>query len=140
MSSRQFLKFATFHFIAFSEHVKMNEESPAPDTIDRTYAHQTGAGILCPSPLARRHSGAPCYEYAPGPLAHCRNLCRALGKHAVLISNENDNERRIYRAVDARIIEAYHDSVYSASRFGVPFRPGLRVWTDEYNNLFQITK
>ncbi len=48
----------------------------------------------------------------------------ALGKHAILISNEKDNERTIYRAVDARIIKTHHVSVNSASRFVTPLQAG----------------
>ena len=74
-----------------------------------------------------------------GPVAE--KLGRATGKQAVLVSSEGDSDNEIYgadwvlmsssplepqalRKVSTRLVE----------------RPELRLWTDDYNNLFQILK
>ncbi len=68
-------------------------------------------------------------------------LSRALHKHAVLISNETDEERMIYRSqwalVSSQPITA--PAIRKAAE-KLASRPDLRVWTDDYNNLFQILK
>jgi hypothetical protein len=66
---------------------------------------------------------------------------RALGKYAVLITNEKDDEHKIYRAVWALVSSKPIESP-AIQRVGarLPFRQELRVWTDDYNNLFQILK
>ncbi len=68
-------------------------------------------------------------------------LRTALGKHAVLISTELDEKRNRYRSRWALLTSRSIASPAmreSSKKFSS--RPGLRVWTDEYNNLFQIMK
>jgi predicted O-methyltransferase YrrM len=68
-------------------------------------------------------------------------LRRVLGKHAVLISNEKDHEHKIYRAAWALVSsKPVTSSAIQRVGAGLPFRQELRVWTDDYNNLFQILK
>ncbi len=68
-------------------------------------------------------------------------LRRALGKHAVLITNEKDDEHKIYRATWALISsKPIKSSAIQRVSAELPFRQELRVWTDDYNNLFRILK
>jgi len=68
-------------------------------------------------------------------------LRRAMGKYAVLITNDSDDEHKIYRAVWA-LVSTKPIASSTIERVGarLPFRKELRVWTDDYNNLFQILK
>jgi spermidine synthase/MFS family permease len=69
------------------------------------------------------------------------SLSRALGKEAILIENERDEENKVYSSnwalvssqpiTSPKIIEAAEE---------LETRPDLRVWTDDYSNLFQILK
>jgi spermidine synthase len=68
-------------------------------------------------------------------------LSRELAKHAVLIANDRDEEKKIYSSdwvlvssrsiMSPKIIDAAEE---------LETRPDLRVWTDDYSNLFQILK
>jgi hypothetical protein len=68
-------------------------------------------------------------------------LSAALGKHAVLIANDKDEKKKYYRSVwtlmTSQPITA--SGIMDAAE-ELKARPGLRVWTDDYNNLFQILK
>jgi len=68
-------------------------------------------------------------------------LGRTLGKHAVLITNDKDEERRVYRSRWALLSSRPLSSpkIRDAAE-KLTSRPELRVWTDDYNNLFQILK
>jgi spermidine synthase len=68
-------------------------------------------------------------------------LSRALGKSAVQIANNKNVERKIYRSTWALISSQPITSpnIQNASK-KLDSRPDLRVWTDDYNNLFQILK
>jgi spermidine synthase len=68
-------------------------------------------------------------------------LASSLAKHALLISTISDGQRNIYRSkwallsstpITSLAIREAGTKLYS--------RPDLRVWTDDYNNLFQILK
>ena len=68
-------------------------------------------------------------------------LSRALGKHAVMVSNEGDEDREVYEStwalvstklITSRVVQDVAEKLIA--------RPELRVWTDDYNNLFQILK
>jgi hypothetical protein len=68
-------------------------------------------------------------------------LTRALNKHAVMITNDRDEDREVYSATWALLSSqpltaAAIDDVAE----DLTFRPDLRAWTDDYNNLFQILK
>lgn len=68
-------------------------------------------------------------------------LSRELGKHAVLISNDRDEERKIYNARWALVSSKPLTSpAIQEAAEDLDSRPDLRVWTDDYNNLFQILK
>jgi hypothetical protein len=69
-------------------------------------------------------------------------LAQHLGKHALFITNESQPDWNISGALWALV---------SSERIALPtapetrawdavFRPDLRVWTDDYNNLFQILR
>jgi len=68
-------------------------------------------------------------------------LSRELGKRAVLITNDRNEEKKIYSSrwalissqpiTSPKILEAAEE---------LTARPDFRVWTDDYNNLFQILK
>jgi SAM-dependent methyltransferase len=70
-----------------------------------------------------------------------RKLSDVLGKQAVLISTDSDEQHNLYRSkwalVSSRPIES-RDIDNAAEELTA--RPDLRVWTDDYNNLFQILK
>jgi SAM-dependent methyltransferase len=68
-------------------------------------------------------------------------ISAALGKHAVLISTESDEKRNIYRSRWALLTsEAIASPAIRAASEKLASRPDIRVWTDEYNNLFHILK
>lgn len=68
-------------------------------------------------------------------------LSRALGKHAVMVSNDGDEDREIYESTWALVSSKPIASRVLQDVAGeLTSRPELRVWTDDYNNLFQILK
>jgi len=68
-------------------------------------------------------------------------LARALGKHAVLVENEDDDATAVFASswvlVSGRQSFFQFPLVFKAAT-PVERRPGLRMWTDDYSNLFQI--
>lgn len=68
-------------------------------------------------------------------------LGRAAGKHAILISSDGDSDKDIYSAdwvlISSFTIDSPAIRKVSAS---LEERPELRLWTDDYNNLFQVLK
>ncbi len=68
-------------------------------------------------------------------------LGRASGKHAVLVSSDGDSDKDIYSAdwvlISASPIDSPAIRKVSAR---LDERPELRLWTDDYNNLFQVLK
>lgn len=68
-------------------------------------------------------------------------LAATLGKHAVVVSTRADEERNIYRSKWALLSSAPIASP-DIRRAGKKLtgRRDLRVWTDDYNNLFRILK
>jgi spermidine synthase len=68
-------------------------------------------------------------------------LRRGLGMYAVIITNERDGMRRVFSA-DWALLSSRQitDPEVVNSAGELPFRPELRAWTDDYNNLFQILK
>ncbi len=68
-------------------------------------------------------------------------LGRTLGKHALLVTNKEDEERDIYSARWALLSSKPISSpAIQNAASKLASRPDLRVWTDDYNNLFQILK
>jgi hypothetical protein len=68
-------------------------------------------------------------------------LARTLGKHAVKIVNAKDDEQKIYRSTWALLSsQALSSSEIRYAAVALDSKPELRVWTDDYNNLFQILK
>jgi len=68
-------------------------------------------------------------------------VSRELGKYAVKIVNDKNAARKIYRSTWALV--SYRPLMSPMIRdAGVEIiaRPGFRVWTDDYNNLFRILK
>jgi hypothetical protein len=68
-------------------------------------------------------------------------LARTLGKHAVMVTNDRDEDREVYNATWAllSLMPLTAPAIEDAAE-DLPFRPDLRAWTDDYNNLFQILK
>ena len=68
-------------------------------------------------------------------------LARALGKHAVLVESELDEEREIYNA-DWVLMSSHplKDPQLEGASQPLRSRPGQRPWTDDFSNLFQILK
>ena len=70
-------------------------------------------------------------------------LARALGKHAVLIDSDDDDDKGVYSAtwvlVSGRQNFFQFPLIFKAAT-PVTSKPGLRMWTDDYSNLFQILK
>jgi spermidine synthase len=68
-------------------------------------------------------------------------LAGTLGKRALLVSTDSDGSRGIYRSKWALLSRAALASpALQEAAEDLAKRPGLRVWTDEYNNLIQILK
>jgi spermidine synthase len=68
-------------------------------------------------------------------------ITRKLGKHAVMITNDRNEDREIYAATWALISSRpINDAAVRDAAEELPHRPELRPWTDDYNNLFQILK
>ncbi len=68
-------------------------------------------------------------------------LSTSLGKHAVLVATESDEKRNIYRARWALLtthVLASPEIRRASSQ--LEHRSDIGVWTDDYNNLFQILK
>ena len=70
-------------------------------------------------------------------------LARALGKHAVLIDNDDDDDKAVYSAtwvlVSGRQNFFQFPLIFKAAT-PITGTRGLRMWTDDYSNLFQIVK
>ena len=70
-------------------------------------------------------------------------LARSLGKHAVLIDSDDDDDQAVYSAtwvlVSGRQNLFEFPLIFKAAT-PVTARRGLRLWTDDYSNLFQIVK
>jgi hypothetical protein len=68
---------------------------------------------------------------------------RALGKHAVVVDTDDDEENAVFGAtwvlVSGRQSFFQFPLIFKAAT-PVKSRPGLRMWTDDYSNLFQILK
>jgi len=68
-------------------------------------------------------------------------LARTLGKQAIMITNDRDEDREIYSATWALVsTRPINDAAIFDAVDELPHRPELRPWTDDYNNLFQILK
>ena len=74
-----------------------------------------------------------------GPVAE--KLGRAAGKYAVLVSSERDSDNEIYGA-DWVLMSSYPLEPQALRKVSTRLveRPELRLWTDDYNNLFQTLK
>jgi spermidine synthase len=68
-------------------------------------------------------------------------LSLGLGKQAVKITNDKLDTRKIYRSTWA-LLSSRPIVSYMVQDVGEKLiaRPGLRVWTDDYSNLFEILK
>jgi SAM-dependent methyltransferase len=68
-------------------------------------------------------------------------LAGALHKEVVLVHNEGDPERRIESA-DWAVVTGNRDALRELGAFGRPVAQGrkVRVWTDDYSNLFQVLR
>jgi spermidine synthase len=68
-------------------------------------------------------------------------LARALGKYAVIVVNEGDDDREIYYARWALLSsKPILSPLVTRVAAKLESRPDLRVWTDDYNNMFQILR
>jgi spermidine synthase len=70
-----------------------------------------------------------------------RKLASALEKHALLVETDGNEERKIYRSQWALLstLPVKDPEILGKAR-ALKDRPDLRLWTDDYNNLFQILK
>ncbi len=68
-------------------------------------------------------------------------LSRHLGKRSIVVRNDRDEDRKIYQASWA-LLTSRPLSSPSLARTAQELRTqaGLRVWTDDYSNLFQILR
>lgn len=68
-------------------------------------------------------------------------LSQELGKHAILIENDRDEKKKVYSSNWALVSSQPITSpkILDAAE-KLTSRPDLRVWTDDYSNLFQILK
>lgn len=66
-------------------------------------------------------------------------LCRVLGKRAVVLIDRDDagKESSRWALVSSRALSA---PAIASVACRIESRPELRVWSDDYNNLFQILK
>ncbi len=68
-------------------------------------------------------------------------LSRSLGKHAVLIESAADEGLGIYRSQWALIASLpFQSPAILNAAMDFPTLPNLRIWTDDYSNLFQVLK
>jgi len=68
-------------------------------------------------------------------------LSTKLGKHALLVTNDSDSQHNVFRAIWALLSSQPLESpLFANTAKKLTARPDLRVWTDDYNNLFQILK
>ncbi len=72
-----------------------------------------------------------------------QQLAGAAGKHSVLVRNHKDDGENLL-AADWMLVtnneSVLRNQSVRAHAFPVNERPGLRLWTDSYNNLMQILK
>jgi spermidine synthase len=70
-----------------------------------------------------------------------RKLASALEKHALLVETKADDEHKIYRSQWALLstFPVKDPEILEKAR-ALKDRPDLRLWTDDYSNLFQILK
>ncbi|HYA85895.1 MAG TPA: fused MFS/spermidine synthase [Nitrospirota bacterium] len=70
-----------------------------------------------------------------------RKLCDDLGKQAMLIATDSDEQHNIFSSHWALISsQPIEDPAIENVAEELTARPELRAWTDDYNNLFQILK
>ncbi len=68
-------------------------------------------------------------------------LTATLGKHSLVVSSSSDMQHNIFPALWALLSsEPVTAPVVSAVARKPSSRPGLRAWTDDYSNLYQILK
>jgi len=68
-------------------------------------------------------------------------LSRSLEKYVVLIENSDDQNRGVYRSQWVLITSApLRSSNILRVAKNIPISPNLRIWTDDYSNLFQILR
>ncbi len=68
-------------------------------------------------------------------------LSTALGKHALLVTSNSDSQHNVYRAIWALLSsQPLMSPIFSNVGKKLTERTDLHVWTDDYNNLFQILK
>jgi MFS family permease len=68
-------------------------------------------------------------------------LSRSLDKYAVLIENPGNESRGIYRSQWVLITSApIRSSDILRVAKNIPLSPDIRIWTDDYSNLFQILR
>jgi hypothetical protein len=68
-------------------------------------------------------------------------LRRTLGKYAVVVTNKKDEDREVYAATWALLSSRpFTSPEIKEAAEDLPYRPDLRAWTDDYNNLFQILR
>jgi hypothetical protein len=74
-------------------------------------------------------------------ISAAERLSHALGKHAVWVESDLDEAQEIYNA-DWVLITANPLEIPAIAQASKQLRwiPGLRVWTDDYSNLFEILK
>jgi spermidine synthase len=68
---------------------------------------------------------------------------KALGKHTVVVINQEDETRKVYQA--EWVLMASNPAVFNSPEIRktgskVLPKPGLRLWTDDYSNLFRILR
>jgi SAM-dependent methyltransferase len=70
-----------------------------------------------------------------------QKLSEELGKQAILISTDSDEQHNLFRSYWALISsQPIEDPAIESVAEELTARPELRAWTDDYNNLFQILK
>jgi spermidine synthase len=68
-------------------------------------------------------------------------LARTLNRNAVMVTNDRDEAREVYTTTWALLsAQSLTSPSIEVEAEDLPFRPELRAWTDDYNNLFQILK
>jgi hypothetical protein len=68
-------------------------------------------------------------------------LARTLGKHAVLVESDLDEHQEIYNA-DWMLVMSAPLEIPNLPAASKPLQsvPGVRAWTDDFSNLFQVLK
>ena len=98
---------------------------------------------LFPPPPAGRHSGGAYLQPVPGSYSRCwKARAKALGKVARVVDTEDDESQDVFGATWVLITNPAtgFDAEEIQRSAEIESKRKVRLWTDDYSNLFQILK